>query len=217
MSEFSPIRNTSKSSEVFSKLRDAIWSGELSPGTPLREAHIAKQLGVSQVPVREALLRLEHLGLVVRIPDKGTHVTKLTRAEMLQLLEVRSHLEELAFRLAAKRMTPDVEAELRECLASLAKSTAANDHFGVAEADLKFHETVWKASGNTLLEKTLERLCISVYAFVSLQRHAAGEKQITTSHEVLLDALLQRDSRLISKRIREHLSPELVIPSGIDD
>ena len=217
MSEFSPIRNISKSSEVFNQLRDAIWSGELVPGTPLREVHIAKQLRVSQVPVREALLRLEHLGLVVRIPDKGTHVTKLTRPEMLQLLEVRSHLEDLAFRLAAKRMTPEIEAELREQLANLAKSTAANDHFGVAEADLKFHETVWKASGNTLLEKTLDRLCISVYAFVSLQRHAAGEKQVTTSHEVLLDALLQRNAKLISKRIHEHLSPELTIPAGITD
>jgi DNA-binding GntR family transcriptional regulator len=217
MSEFSPIRNISKSSEVFNKLRDAIWSGELSPGTPVREAHIAQQLHVSQVPVREALLRLEHLGLVVRIPDKGTHVTKLTRAEMLQLLEVRSHLEDLAFRLAAKRMTPEVEADLRQCLADLEEATAANDHFRVAEADLKFHKTVWKASENTLLEKTLDRLCISVYAFVSLHRHAAGEKQITTSHEVLLDALLRRDSKLISKRIREHLSPELVIPAGIDD
>lgn len=215
MSEFSPIRNVSKSSEVFNQLRDAIWSGELSPGTPLREAHIAKQLHVSQVPVREALLRLEHLGLVVRIPDKGTHVTKLTRAEMLQLLEVRSHMEELAFRLAAKRMTPEVESELRQWLVKLEEATAANDHFGVAEADLKFHETVWKASGNTLLEKTLDRLCISVYAFVSLQRHAAGERQVTTSHEVLLDALLRRDSKLISKRIHEHLSPELTIPAGI--
>lgn len=217
MNEFSPIRNVSKSSEVFNKLRDAIWSGELSPGTPLREAHIAKQLHVSQVPVREALLRLEHLGLVVRIPDKGTHVTKLSRAEMLELLEVRSHLEELAFRLAAKRMTPEIEAELRQWLVKLNKSTSRNDHFGVAEADLKFHETVWKASGNTLLEKTLDRLCISVYAFVSLERHASGERQATTSHEVLLDALLQRDSKLISKRIREHLSPELTIPASIPD
>ncbi len=136
---------------------------------------------------------------------------------MLQLLEVRSNLEELVFRLAAKRMTPEVEAELRQCLANLEEATAANDHFRVAEADLKFHKTVWTASGNTLLEKALDRLCISVYAYVSLQRHAAGEKQMATSHEVLLDALLQRDSKLISKRICEHLSPELVIPAGIDD
>lgn len=217
VSEFSPIRNISKSSEVFSKLRAAIWSGELPPGSPLREAHIAKQLSVSQVPVREALLRLEHLGLVVRIADKGTYVTKLTRAEMVQLLEVRSHLEELAFRLAAKNMTPQIESELRQRLADIEKAKKANDHFAVAEADLKFHETVWKASGNPSLEKTLDQICVSVYAFVSLHRHAAGEKLATVSHGLLMKALLERDPKLIAKSIREHLNPRTSIPASISD
>lgn len=217
MREFSPIRNISKSSEVFNKLHVAIWSGELAPGTPVREAHIAKQLNVSQVPVREALLRLEHLGLVVRIPDKGTYVTKLSRTEMVQLLEVRSHLEDLAFRLAAKKMTPEIESELRQKLADIERARKANDHFKVAEADLKFHETVWKASGNPLLEKTLDRLCVCVYAFVSLQRHTAGEELATVSHEILMDALLKRNAKLISKSIREHLDPELSIPASIAD
>jgi len=94
--ELTPIRTLSKSREVFEQLCQAIWSGDLPPGTPLREAHIAKQLNVSQVPVREALLQLEHLGLVVRVPDRGTTVTKLTRAEIIQRMEVRRHLEEMA-------------------------------------------------------------------------------------------------------------------------
>ncbi|HVJ07248.1 MAG TPA: GntR family transcriptional regulator [Acidisarcina sp.] len=217
MHAFSPIRNVSKSSEVFNKLRTAIWSGELPPGTPLREARLAKQLHVSQVPVREALLRLENLGLVVRIADKGTHVTKLTRAEMVQLLEVRSHLEDLAFRLASKRLTPEIEAELVERLADIEKTARANDHFAVAKADLKFHQAVWKASGNPLLEKTLDRLCVSVYAFISLQRHTAHEKLATASHEPLMDALRKHDAKMISKSIRDHLDPDLFIPASIAD
>lgn len=217
ISQISPVRNTSKSHEVFQKLRAAILSGELQPGTPLKEAHVARQLSVSQVPVREALLQLEHLGLVVRVPDKGTYVTKLTRAEMLQLIDVRIHLEDLAFRLAAKNMTPEIEAELRQRLAQLQKSIESKDHLAVAEADLKFHETVWKASGNPILEKTLDQLCVSVYAFVGLQRRAKGEKLETVSHGVLLDALLSRDSRLISRSIKEHLSPTTVIPASVAD
>lgn len=217
INRISPIRNTSKSHEVFLKLRTAIWSGELQPGMALKEAHIAKQLSLSQVPVREALLQLEHLGLVVRVPDKGTYVTKLSRAEMVQLIEVRSHLEDLAFRLAARRMTPEVEAELRERLAELQERIDAKDHLGVAEADLRFHETVWRASDNAILEKTLDRLCVAVYAFVGLQRHVKGEQLATMPHEVLLDALLSRDARLISKRIREHLDPESCIPASVAD
>ena len=217
ISRISPVRNTSKSYEVFQKLRSAILSRELQPGTPLKEAHIAKQLSVSQVPVREALLQLEHLGLVIRVPDKGTYVTKLTRAEMMQLIEVRCHLEDLAFRLAAKRMTPAIEKELRARLARLKEGIRAKDHLGVAESDLQFHEVVWEASGNAVLKKTLEHLCVSIFAFVALQRHAQGEKLATVSHEILLDALLSRDAKLISRRIKEHLDPESMIPASVSN
>jgi DNA-binding GntR family transcriptional regulator len=215
--ELTPIRTLSKSREVFEQLRQAIWSGDLPPGTPLREAHIAKQLNVSQVPVREALLQLEHLGLVVRVPDRGTTVTKLTRAEIIQMMEVRRHLEEMAFQLAATHLTPEIEAELRAHLRTMQVLVAKKDHFGVAEEDFSFHQTVWKASGNEVLEKTLERLCIAVYAFVSLKRHAAGEtmKSAVKSHKKLLEALLSRDKKRITTGVNEHITPEAVIPPSI--
>jgi DNA-binding GntR family transcriptional regulator len=212
-----PLRSLSKSREVFERLRDAIWSGDLAPGTPLRESHLAKQLSVSQVPVREALLQLEHLGLVVRVPDRGTTVTKLTRKEILQMMDVRRHLEELAFALAASRIDKEVEAKLRAHLRKMKELVAKKDHFGVAEEDFSFHKTVWKASGNEVLEKTLERLCISVYAFVSLKRHAAGDvmNSAVQSHSTLLDALLTRDQKRIRKEIDDHLTPDAVIPPYI--
>lgn len=215
--ELTPIRTLSKSREVFEQLRQAIWSGDLPPGTPLREAHIAKQLSVSQVPVREALLQLEHLGLVVRVPDRGTTVTKLTRAEIIQMMEVRRHLEEMAFQLAATHLTPEIEAELRAHLRTMQVLVTKKDHFGVAEEDFSFHQTVWKASGNEVLEKTLERLCIAVYAFVSLKRHAAGEtmKSAVKSHKKLLEALLSRDKKRITAGVNEHITPEAVIPPSI--
>lgn len=217
--EFSPVRALSKSREVFERLREAIWSGDLPPGTPLREAHLAKQLHVSQVPVREALLQLEHIGLVVRIPDKGTTVTRLTRGEIVQMIEVRRHLEEMAFQLAAPKITPAIETELRDHLRAMEAFVAKKDHFGVAEEDFSFHKTVWKASGNEVLENTLERLCIAVYAFVSLKRHAAGENMKTAvkSHKKLLEALLSREKKRIKAGVAEHLSLEEAIPSSILD
>jgi DNA-binding GntR family transcriptional regulator len=207
----------SKSQEVFERLRDAIWSGDLAPGTPLREAHLAKQLYVSQVPVREALLQLEHLGLVVRVPDRGTTVTKLTRNEIEQMMEVRRHLEQMAFQLAANRITPTLETELRSHIKKMDAAAAKNDHFAVADEDFRFHRTIWKASGNEVLEKTLERLCIAVYAFVSLKRHAAGEtmKSAVMSHKKLLEALLSKDATTIRHGVDEHLTPDAVIPSSI--
>jgi DNA-binding GntR family transcriptional regulator len=214
-----PLRSMSKSREVFERLRDAIWSGDLAPGVPLRESHLAKQLNVSQVPVREALLQLENLGLVVRVPDRGTTVTKLSRPEILQMMEVRRHLEEYAFHLAASRMDADVEAELRAHLTEMKKLVSKKDHFGVAEQDFMFHQTVWKASGNEVLEKTLQRLCIAVYAFVSLKRHAANEamQSAVRKHTLLLEALLTRDEDHIRNQIQEHLTPEAALPDYITE
>lgn len=217
MSEISPIRSISKSTEVFNRLRIAIFNRELLPGTPLREAHLAKELNVSQVPVREALLRLQHLGLVVRIEDKGTYVTKLTRIEMVNLLEVRAHLEDLAFRLASQRMTPEVNRELKMRLTNIKTAARTQDHIATAEADLLFHKTIWKASGNPVLVATLEKLCVSVYAFVGHQRRVAGEKLAVASHDDLLKALESGDPQEITKTIREHLNPESFIPASIVD
>lgn len=217
MNQISPIRNISKSAEVFNRLRSAIFSGELLPGTPLREARIAKQLNVSQVPVREALLKLQELGLVVRVEDKGTYVTKLSRADMMNLLEVRAHLEELAFRLASQRMTPEINRELEQRIANIEKVAHTKDHIATAEADLKFHQSVWKASGNPLLVKTLDRICVSVYAFVGHQRHVTGEKLAIVSHDNLLKALQSGDPAQIAVSIREHLAPESFIPASLAD
>jgi DNA-binding GntR family transcriptional regulator len=209
----------SKSREVFQKLRDAIWTGELAPGVALRESHLAKQLGVSQVPVREALLQLEHLGLVVRVPDRGTTVTKLTRSQIMQMLDVRRHLEEYAFQLAATKIDKDVEAELREHLQRMKELVAQKDHFGVAEEDYKFHQTVWRASGNEALENTLTRLCVAVYAFLSMKRNSIGDAMQTAvkSHTKLMEALLTGNASQAKSAIRNHLAPEAAVPSFLKD
>jgi len=216
--ELTPVRTLSKSQGVFEALRHAIYSGDLTSGTPLREAHIAKQLNVSQVPVREALLQLEHIGLVVRVPDRGTTVTKLTRAEITQMMEVRRHLELMAFHLAAANLTPAIVKELKSHLTRMQVFVSAQDHFAVAEEDFAFHRTVWKASGNEILEQTLERLCIAVYAFVSLKRHAAGEtmKSAVKSHKKLLDILLSKDGARISAGVNEHIDSS-VIPDTVSE
>lgn len=213
---FEPVRSLSKSTEVFQVLRDAILSGRLQAGDPLKEAHLARQLRVSQVPVREALLRLEHFGLVVRIQDKGTSVTKLSRAEMRDLLEVRAHLEDLAFRRAAQHLTQKALKELRDCVADFENKIAQNNCYGAAAADLRFHRAVWRCSGNKVLESTLERLCTSVQAFVRIQRDSAKETLCDPNgrHNALLLVLETGKPSAISAAVREHMRPTHPISSS---
>lgn len=211
-----PVQNLSKSSEVFETLRVAILSRKLSPGDALKEAHLARQMRVSQVPVREALLRLENLGLVCKVPDKGTTVTKLIRSEMVELVQVRAHLEDLAFRLAAKNLDPELLKQLREAAKGIDRNVSADDYYAAGEADLNFHRLVWRASGNLVLEKTLERLCVSFYAFVSQQRREAGEhlESSTSPHDVLIEALLSKKATVISAAISAHINEKSSIPSN---
>jgi len=134
-------------------------------------------------------------------------------------MEVRRHLEGLAFQLAATRLTKEIAEKLRGHVHRMEDLAAKNDHFGVAEEDFSFHRTVWKTSGNEVLAKTLERLCIAVYAFVSLKRHAAGEtmKSAARSHKRLLDALLSHNEERIQAEVIKHLTSAAVIPSSLDE
>src|SRR5262245_63856832 len=102
-----PVKNRALSDDVFETLRDAIFSGRLKPGDPLRELHLAKELAVSQATVRDALVKLERFGLVVRIPNKETIVTPHTSREIRERIAIRATLEELAFLEAAGRLTID--------------------------------------------------------------------------------------------------------------
>jgi len=214
-----PVKNVSKAQEVFLTLREAILAGDLKPGDSLKEAHLAQQLHVSQVPIREALLQLEHLGLVVRVPDRGTTVTKLSRAEMLELLQVRVYLEEMAFRLAAANLDKAAIQKLRQEVQAFEKKVEENDYYGSAEADLRFHEAVWNYSGNRVLVDTLNRLCTPWLAFVSLHRHMTKEslKKTVDRHHALVNVLVKREPEAISRAIRNHLDPSRSIPVSVKE
>jgi FCD domain len=118
-------------------------------------------------------------------------------------------LEELAFRLAAKQLTPAIEAELRSHLKALNASAKARDHFAAAEADLKFHEAVWRASGNPVLERTHASALLSRRLSVSNSMRLATARPTNVS----LDALLSGKAR--SRLIREHLKSETVLPASM--
>ena len=111
MNEYLPLRDV-----VFQTLRQAILRGELKPGERLMEIHLAQKLGVSRTPVREAIRKLELEGLVLMIPRKGAIVAEITVQDLEDVLEVRMALEELAVKIACKRITQEQLEEILEIL-----------------------------------------------------------------------------------------------------
>jgi DNA-binding GntR family transcriptional regulator len=135
----SPIRRSSLAQQTLERLRRAILSGELPGGSPLPEAATAAKLGVSRVPVREALVELERQGLVEFDATGRTCVRRFEDVDVQEILTLRGALQTLAARLAAQRATPD---DLRRLEAVLARAAETVDLTEFSALDTAFHDEV---------------------------------------------------------------------------
>lgn len=145
-----PIPRSSLSRETLERLRRAILSGELPGGTPLPEAATAERLGVSRVPVREALTELERQGLVVFAPTGRASVRRFERDDFLEILTLRAALQTLAARRAAERADDEDLARL----ASVVERTAgADDLTELSALDSAFHDEIVAAARHARLSR----------------------------------------------------------------
>lgn len=202
-----PVKCASLRSQVVEKIREAIFRGSFAPGTPLRESVLARSLGVSQSTVREALLQLEHAGLVIREPNRRTTVTRLSQEDIRERVELRSLLEVRAGIAAAARMGEAEFARLEERLGELERAIDDNDYFGAAQADIAFHRCFWESSGNRTLTQTLDVLTAPLFAFMSLRRSDERQRLLDTvrEHRPILEALKSRDEQRIAAVLRDHI------------
>lgn len=188
---FSQITPYSKKDRALEALREAIVSGKLKPGDPIVESRVARQLGVGQPLIREALLELEHQGFVQRVPHRGTSVTKLGPGEIDQIQRLRLELESLALEWARVRATPDHVRELRELVEGMRQATVEEDLSKFNDFDLALHRRIWQLSGNKYLEDALERAVVPLLTFFYLQSGRIGELHVRSvdHHAALVDAL----------------------------
>ena len=208
------VKSESLRTQVVTALRTAIFAGRLAPGQPLRELHLARELGVSQATIREAFSQLERFGLVVRTPNIGTEVTRLSQEEVLERVELRMLLEERAMTQAAPRMDGAAFETLATHLSALTQATRRNEYFEQAQADLGFHRFIWEQSGNRTLYNMLDQLSVPLFASVSIVRGLQRENlaDVIESHEGIVEALRRRERVAIRKALRQHFEYGFPIP-----
>lgn len=208
MAVLKPVRSISLKDRAVGAIRDAIFSGQLAPGEPLRELHLAKELRVSQPTVREALMELERSGLVVRKANIETTVANMTTTEIRDRIEMRVLLEKAAIHKAVQRLTPADYGILEDRLAALSKAVAAGNYDAVAQTDLSFHSLLWERSGNMALLHGLESLTTPLFAFVSIMRSAWADdlSGVVAQHRRILEALRAGDLDALDETIAEHVS-----------
>ncbi|MBO4725612.1 MAG: GntR family transcriptional regulator, partial [Firmicutes bacterium] len=140
---------------LFSALQEDILTGKFKPAEKLTEQRICDEYGVSRTPVREALHQLEKVGLIENIPNRGAFVIGFTEQDIEDMYELRCAYEVQAVRWATARITEDELDKLAETFEFMKFSTMKNDFEKMRSINTAFHELIYQAAHNRMLEQTL--------------------------------------------------------------
>lgn len=193
--------------QVFEKIRSNIVEGIYKNGEVLREVSLGEELGVSRTPVREALHQLELEGLVEIVPNKGARVRGISQKDIQDIYHMRSYLEGMAARWAAKNISKEDLEELEEVI-YLAKfqlkKAGRSSH--VVELDGKFHEILYRATGSRMMEHILKDFCkyVQMARSFSLSGNERAQKSVE-EHEAIFEAIKNKDGDLAEKLANEHI------------
>ena len=180
--------------QVKERLLEEILAGRYAPDARIVETQVARELGTSQAPVREALRGLEALGVVEITPFRGARVRRPTRRELLEAYAVRSSLEALGASLAVPRLTDDDLAELAGHADAMQLAARLGDGHAVAEADARFHGRIVEIADNGTLGKVWRSLEPFSRTYITLVVPGADPQWSADLHTPILQALLARDT-----------------------
>lgn len=192
---------------AYMRLREALLSGAFEAGESLRQEEIAQRLGVSRVPVREALRRLEGEGLVVQRPRRGYIVASLDPDNIEDIFDIRMMLEERAGYLATKRRTAQDIAEVERLLHAMdgIKIRSAADVALFAERNRAFHERLFETSKRPQLCRMMAVLRNSVERYVRVSALIATSlDRVHDEHHRIVDAFRRGDAEEVGRLCRQH-------------
>jgi DNA-binding GntR family transcriptional regulator len=191
---------------VYSTLKQRIVLNEISPGEPLTELGLARDLECSQGTVREALLRLQEDGLVVRSGHRGTSVTPLDPAEAEEVLDLRKRLETRGALRAVAAYGPDARANLVALRDGMARAARRNDEYALIELDMQFHAAIFALASPPVLEQILIRCMLHSHRQkLWAPGHRRSLARTAERHDVLIAALDAGDGARLAKEIGHHL------------
>jgi DNA-binding GntR family transcriptional regulator len=195
--------------QIAESIRNMIVAGDLKPGDRIVESRSARDIGVGQPTVREALVALEHQGLVVRKANQGCVVTSLTRTEICQLIRIRAELETLAVELAVESASDEEIRKLLVITDAMKAAAAERIPQRFFELDISFHQTLWRLSNNSFLPRLLEQALAPLLAFLfirNLRRNLDIDMlDSAQAHVDMAEAILSRDKETARRVAQEKL------------
>jgi DNA-binding GntR family transcriptional regulator len=194
------------SDAVKERLLEGILDGTYAPGSRIVETRVARQLGTSQAPVREALRDLEALGVVEISPFRGARVRRPSLDELLEAYVIRAELEALAARLAMPGLARDDHAGLAALLDEMLGCAADGDTLGEAAADAAFHAWLVERAGNGTLARLWAQLEPYSRTYINMAVPGGDRRLMAELHRPILDAVRSGDPGRAEDAIRQHFA-----------
>lgn len=191
------------SEKVYEIIKELIIDGDIEPGTRLTETQVAKQLGVSPTPVREAFRRLSSEGLVEIIPYKGVVVQSYSEEEILEAYQCREALEVMALKLSFDKLCDDEIGRLRECLELSENAETITE---LVELNSLIHNIILEKANNKKLKDLLESINDIIFhdrnmSAINMERR----EQIYDEHKELIEAIEKKNLEKAIETMVKHI------------
>jgi len=204
-----PLVSENLAQMAFDRLERAILAGDIEPGHKMSEADLARQLGISRGPLREAIGRLEGLGLVSRVANQGPRVTALKKSELIELLVFREAVEGMAARHAAMNASAQDIRRLRLLLDKHQQDPAIKAGIGYFQGsgDTDFHMQIAETSRNSRLHAFVSGPLYSILRLYRRRLSSIPGRPLAAlaEHHEILDAIERHDPDAAEARMREHI------------
>ncbi|QWP77943.1 GntR family transcriptional regulator [Lysobacter sp. K5869] len=195
----------SLSDQAFEVVRERILSTQIPPLAPIRQELLAEELGISKIPLREALSRLEEQGLLSSHPNRGFFVPPLTSTEAEEVFALRLKIEPEAAAQACLAATESDQETARAALRALEQAGHDDPHAGV-RYNRAFHLALVGPGGRQITAQLVERLQVLAERYVRKHLEPAGrEARAAHEHQAILDAWLQRDAAVVDQLLSTHI------------
>ncbi|GAA0356985.1 GntR family transcriptional regulator [Bacillus horti] len=187
-------------------IREAIVSGHFKPGDHLKERDLAKEMGISTTPIKEAFRLLSHEGLVETLPRKGTYVSEMVNTSIEETLMLKSYLEGMSARLAATKVTEEELVKLEEQIILMEQLKDKQQLERYSEENTNFHLQIRRIASNPILYQTLLNVENVDQAFRKRAlQHQTEIEQGFIEHKQIFEAIKERNPEQAEERMKKHI------------
>lgn len=217
MSKEAPINSDLLEARVVAHLRTLILEGQLPDRTRLRDEALARDLGVSRGPIREAFKALAHEGLVEIIPRRGAYVSWVPSEDLFEVVMIRAAIEQVALQLAMSSQDRDFHRVLQDEVDKMRRAVPSIDWEGTLRAESGFHDAIYFFSRSKRLNQMWMHLRPTVIAsFRNDRGYYASIDSVPGAHQLLLDKIVSGDQSVALAELRAHICPSSnrIVPNG---